>query len=422
MLSVSFKGRAEKLALPEGAESTDVVFDLVREVYSLEDQNLKLLVKGKQIAAGVSISSTPLADGAKVMVMATGKRDVDILQSQRSDPTVRGFDAEDRAAKQHALQQNTEELSVWATPQDSQYRFCRFEACTWQSFGTRPSSSTPHGFEARQLLLKLAQDPAIVHIMRERRWTVGLLAEQDPIDDRLQEKMEGGGKRLLGYNTNMGAEIHVRLRTEDLKGFMPYTALVDTLLHELCHNEVGPHNDHFWHLFCSLKVDYLGHLTRLSSQGALFGGRSPLQLASAQDEARDVRTAVLAALERDSQQPAGPLHTRLLDDYLAASAAMRGDAGRILGAPPSAAAASSGEGDASSRRGMRELLAAKANERLGLASSSGALEPSSSTPGRAGASRGIANAVPMDATPPDGKQQLQEAAEEQRTEQQQQHD
>ena len=55
-----------------------------------------------------------------------------------------------------------------------------------------------HCFEARALLLKLACDPAIVRVMRQREWTVGLLAELDPIDDRHAEKLEGEGKRLKG--------------------------------------------------------------------------------------------------------------------------------------------------------------------------------------------------------------------------------
>jgi len=189
--------------------------------------------------------------GAKCMVMATGKRAVDEVLSAKSDPTVRSFASEDAAASHHAQQaQQSEELSEWGVGQDATHRFCRFEACTWQSFGTRPSSTTPHGFEARSLMLKLAQDPAIVHIMREREYRVGLLAELDPIDDRLSEKLEDGGKRLLGYNTNAGASIHIRLRTHDLSGFLAYPALIDTLLHELAHNEVGPHNEQFWHLFC----------------------------------------------------------------------------------------------------------------------------------------------------------------------------
>ena len=31
----------------------------------------------------------------------------------------------------------------------------------------------------------------------------------------------------------------MRLRTEDLQGFLPYPQLVETLLHELAHNMVG---------------------------------------------------------------------------------------------------------------------------------------------------------------------------------------
>ena len=96
--------------------------------------------------------------------------------------------------------------------------------------------------------------------MRSREYTVGLLAELDPIDDRHAEKMEGEGRRLLGYNTNAGAEVHIRLRTEDLTGFLSYPALIDTLLHELTHNEVGPHNEDFWHLFCRVCWIAASHL------------------------------------------------------------------------------------------------------------------------------------------------------------------
>ena len=83
---------------------------------------------------------------------------------------------------------------------------CRLEPCTWQSFGTRAGSSTPHAFEARKLLLKLSTDPAVVAIrknphpnpnpnpnpnpspnpnpeqvvaiLKQREWTVGVLGSQ----------------------------------------------------------------------------------------------------------------------------------------------------------------------------------------------------------------------------------------------------
>ena len=46
-------------------------------------------------------------------------------------------------------------------------------------------------------------------------------------------------------------------------GFRPYAELVDTLLHELTHNMVGPHDVRFWSTFGRIKKCYLAeHLER----------------------------------------------------------------------------------------------------------------------------------------------------------------
>ncbi|EOD28162.1 hypothetical protein EMIHUDRAFT_373278 [Emiliania huxleyi CCMP1516] len=282
-LLLQFKGKTTEVH----ADSADTVIAAAHDALALpsDEWRLKIVAKGKQLQPGASLPA--LAEGAKLMVMASSITAVERGLTSRSDPTVRGFAAEDEAASRRAADTagGADEVSVWCTSQDAEHKFCRFEPCTWQSFGTRPSSTTPHAFEARKLLLRLATDPAVVGIMRERRYRVGTLAEMDPIDDRLAEKMEGGGKRLLGYNTNHGMSIHVRLRTMDLRGFEAYPSLVDTLLHELAHNEVGPHNDLFWHLFAQLKADYLRHHARLAQSGALFSGASPLQLAGVAEQA-----------------------------------------------------------------------------------------------------------------------------------------
>lgn len=54
------------------------------------------------------------------------------------------------------------------------------------------------------------------------------------------------GSCTLGYNENGGARIFVRLRTDDLRDLRPYRQLVNTLIHELCHNAFGPHTEPFW--------------------------------------------------------------------------------------------------------------------------------------------------------------------------------
>jgi len=323
-LLLQFKGKTTEVH----ADSADTVIAAAHDALALpsDEWRLKIVAKGKQLQPGASLPA--LAEGAKLMVMASSITAVERGLTSRSDPTVRGFAAEDEAASRRAADTagGADEVSVWCTSQDAEHKFCRFEPCTWQSFGTRPSSTTPHAFEARKLLLRLATDPAVVGIMRERRYRVGTLAEMDPIDDRLAEKMEGGGKRLLGYNTNHGMSIHVRLRTMDLRGFEAYPSLVDTLLHELAHNEVGPHNDLFWHLFAQLKADYLRHHARLAQSGALFSGASPLQLAGVAEQVSDVRAAVLGTVARDRMAPLPPAQEALLDGYFSLTERRGGNA------------------------------------------------------------------------------------------------
>ena len=55
----------------------------------------------------------------------------------------------------------------------------------------------------------------------------------------MKKKQQEGGC-LLGYNENMGARIYVK--RQDDGSFHDRDALMKTLLHELCHNVVGPHN------------------------------------------------------------------------------------------------------------------------------------------------------------------------------------
>lgn len=52
--------------------------------------------------------------------------------------------------------------------------------------------------------------------------------------------------KLLGQNLNRGQKIWVRLRSNRNKNeFLPLGSLLGTMLHELTHNIIGPHNDAF---------------------------------------------------------------------------------------------------------------------------------------------------------------------------------
>ena len=64
---------------------------------------------------------------------------------------------------------------------------------------------------------------------------------------------------LLGLNIGGGAEVKLRLRRPNNEwDFFPYEQVLDTMLHELCHNEYGPHNSGFYNLLDEIrKVNFL---------------------------------------------------------------------------------------------------------------------------------------------------------------------
>ena len=258
----SYKGKTATVTDVSPESTKEELLGLARQHLEIkEDILLKLLHKGK-IVAQDSIENThqvndqpafsqPNKSQLKIIVMGTQVQGVQILNSGRSDPLLRGFDDE--------RPKTTQSTSYWGRhgKQNSQYKFCRLQECTDASFGTRPGASTPHAFEARRLLERLSTDPGVVAILTSRELVVGTLGEMDPIDDRLMQKKQQEGACLLGYNTNHGMRIDIKLRTDDLSSFRPYAELCSTLIHELSHNWVGEHNVLFWTNYAQMRVEYL---------------------------------------------------------------------------------------------------------------------------------------------------------------------
>ncbi|XP_027340292.1 uncharacterized protein LOC113853832 isoform X2 [Abrus precatorius] len=61
---------------------------------------------------------------------------------------------------------------------------------------------------------------------------------------------------LLGLNVGAGVHVKLRLRrpNRDLD-FFPFDQVLDTMLHELCHNAHGPHNANFYKLWDELRKE-----------------------------------------------------------------------------------------------------------------------------------------------------------------------
>ncbi|KAJ6785749.1 hypothetical protein PWT90_04839 [Aphanocladium album] len=109
----------------------------------------------------------------------------------------------------------------------------------------RHLAQMPRADDALRMLKRIAS--AVKPIMRNHKWRVGELAEFYPND-----------ANLLGLNVNRGQQICIRLRyANDKTLFLGLDMVVDTMLHELCHNVHGPHNDAFHALWEKLRDEHL---------------------------------------------------------------------------------------------------------------------------------------------------------------------
>eukprot|EP00538_Stauroneis_constricta_P008909 CAMPEP_0119561278 /NCGR_PEP_ID=MMETSP1352-20130426/17156_1 /TAXON_ID=265584 /ORGANISM="Stauroneis constricta, Strain CCMP1120" /LENGTH=390 /DNA_ID=CAMNT_0007609449 /DNA_START=97 /DNA_END=1266 /DNA_ORIENTATION=+ len=312
---VSCKGRNEAIFITASATPADV-FAMVMTTLGLDAacHNVKLVLKGKRLDA--TDSTTSLFDGVpkktpRIMALVTTVKDAKSIAEKKSDPTIRGF-AQEAQRTERLQKQSLSSGKAWGSlgQQDRNYRFVKIEACTWQSFGHRPTESTPHAFEAYALLEKLASDPGVVAIMKERELVVNALGEMDPVDDRLMQKTQQGGGCLLGYNTNHGLRIDIKLRTDNLAAFRPYSELVGTLIHELSHNWVGEHNLLFWTNYAQMRAEYLYKHRRLLSS-ALIKGQTTAQIAGLPKAGLDnVCEFILQELVREMAQHG--LHPRMI--------------------------------------------------------------------------------------------------------------
>lgn len=307
----SFKGKVENATAPDNISKSELIA-LARKSLRIEvddDIVLKLIFKGKTIAQESVISSdydttTVMTDeasppsppafpdgvkipngGAKVVVIGTTAKNIKNMNSMKSDPLMRGFEDE----KSQANKKKSKDAVIstcWGSQlgkQHPKFKFCRIEECNDASFGTRPTTSTPHAFEARRLLEQLATDPGVRDLLTSRELVVGCLGEMDPIDDRLMQKKKQEGACLLGYNTNHGLRIDIKLRTDDLSGFRPYKELASTLVHELSHNWVSEHDVLFWTNYGQMRVEYLWKHACLMSGGLFVNGKRTASLAGVMD-------------------------------------------------------------------------------------------------------------------------------------------
>mmetsp|Transcript_24301 Transcript_24301/g.38937 ORF Transcript_24301/g.38937 Transcript_24301/m.38937 type:complete len:650 (+) Transcript_24301:129-2078(+) len=251
-VSMSYKGTA----IPVPVQDEDPlasIFDFVQEALDFPRENCKLIFRGKMLRPdndSLTVGEAGLKSGAKVMLVASSAADIAYVQSSRADPLVKGFVEEERDEQSRRKRAKAAGASAWGTKQDPEFKF--------NSIKAEFKYSSPSPYEAERLLQKLATDPGIIEMMKTRSFKVGILTEMSP--DEAKRRMEQRGQPdmdLLGYNMNAGDMIVLKLRTDNTKGFRPYSDLINTLIHECTHNVWGPHDHNFWKLFGEMKAQYM---------------------------------------------------------------------------------------------------------------------------------------------------------------------
>jgi DNA-dependent metalloprotease WSS1 len=101
-------------------------------------------------------------------------------------------------------------------------------------------------------------------IMTKRDWLVGSL-----------EECNFRVPNIAGMNYNAGKQIQIRLRRQnDLSSFFELETLLDTMLHELCHNVHGNHSAAFYELWEELRKELASNLSRgVKGSGAGFDAK-----------------------------------------------------------------------------------------------------------------------------------------------------
>jgi len=292
----SLKGQVSRLENVTTTTSAGELVQRAKELFQCSDSDVKLLYKGKNLS-NLPPDSLPFNENPsktpKVLVMATSASTINEMQTRKSDPTMRGFENEKTPTR-------VVKDPYWGTDgPHRKYKFVKIEEC--RHFRGHDSNMVPHQFEARRMLEKLSLDPGIQVAMKERELVVNTLGEMDPVDDRLAQKKEAHGACLLGYNTNHGLRIDVRLRSSDLKSFLPYNQVAATLIHEISHNWFGEHNLYFWTNYGQMRVEYL--FTHFASRSSvIWKGKTSAQIADLPSSEDSIANIVMKELVIDMAQ------------------------------------------------------------------------------------------------------------------------
>ena len=152
----------------------------------------------------------------------------------------------------------------------AQWRHCALVSALWDRGGMsrkrRMRSSgdpvgpvsvrSPTDKEGLELLTRVTEE--VTPLVVAHGWRVGEVVE-----------LASSNPRLLGMNYGPGVRIHIRIRSLRTGALFPHSAVMETMIHELAHQDIGPHNAAFYALMEKLKAE----LAALPAPTTPFSGR-----------------------------------------------------------------------------------------------------------------------------------------------------
>lgn len=263
---VAYRGATHAVDVPSDATVGDLGVALERatgasvatqKIFGLKGvSSLKggVLVPSRAGDAALAVSSVPgltsTANAKPLMLMGTAAADIVALDAaSQVDHRVAGFDEELLRLRRRRKGHVSRGASRAADPGPPSSAEHPYTFGAYRSLPV-PDAIRPSAAAALRMLHKLARDPGILGVMAKHKFRVGLLAEMPP-----EGKVGVSESCVLGYNVNAGAEIHLRLRTDDLRGFRRYARVRETLLHELTHNVWSEHDGNFKALCSRLNAE-----------------------------------------------------------------------------------------------------------------------------------------------------------------------
>eukprot|EP00741_Cyanophora_paradoxa_P003107 tig00000670_g3016.t1 len=221
---ISVRGATHELRVEPSATVEEVLAMLPTDVSAA---SAKVVHKGRALERSCALGTLG-ASPVKLMLVGSTAEEIERVQTAKPDAALRPLGEEARGP---AAARPARPAAAAARP--SPYGFGEL----------RVLPGFPDGEAAMEILRRLQAERGIQAIMEKYKWRVGALEEMYP-----RGKVGVDPVCVLGYNTNRGQSISLRLRTDDLRGFRHYNTVLKVLFHELAHNEHSEHDAAFWQL------------------------------------------------------------------------------------------------------------------------------------------------------------------------------